>query len=37
MHKIIVTVLLVQLSFLVNAQHQTKANAGGNNFYVNFK
>lgn len=35
MRKIIVTVLLVQLSFFVNAQHQTKANAGGNNFYVN--
>src|SRR6188768_120544 len=35
MHKIIVTVLLIQLSFFVNAQHQTKANAGGNNFYVN--
>ena len=35
MHKIIVTVLLIQLSFFVNAQYQTKANIKGNDFYVN--
>jgi len=35
MYKTIVTVLLVQLSFFVNAQYQTKANAMGDGFYVN--
>jgi beta-xylosidase len=35
MRKIIVTVLLIQLSVFVNAQYQTKANVKGNNFYVN--
>ena len=35
MYKTIVTVLLVQLSFFVNAQQQTKANAMGDGYYVN--
>ena len=33
MNKTIITVLLLQLSFFVNAQLQTKVNAKGNGFY----